>query len=48
MWIIVNRTKSIPPLTAPGAMLVERAIAEFKWTNYIQCHEDIVAMIYNT
>jgi hypothetical protein len=46
-WNIVDGTESIPPLTAPGATLAERAAAELKWTNYIQYHKDIVAIIYN-
>jgi hypothetical protein len=46
-WTIVNGTESIPPLAAPGATPAERATAELQWTNYIQCHEDAAAMIYN-
>jgi hypothetical protein len=46
-WTIVDRTKSIPPLAAPRATLPERAAAELQQTNYIQCHKDAVAVIYN-
>jgi hypothetical protein len=46
-WTIIDGTKSIPPLAAPGATPAERAAAELQWTNYIQCREDAAAMIYN-
>jgi hypothetical protein len=47
VWTIVDGTKSIPPLAAPRATPAERAAVELQWTNYIQCCEDVVAMIYN-
>jgi hypothetical protein len=46
-WNIVDGTESIPPLEGSGATPTERSVAELRRTNYIQCREDVAAVIYN-
>jgi hypothetical protein len=46
-WNIVDGTESIPPLEGPRATPAERSAAKLQRMNYIQCHEDVAAVIYN-
>jgi hypothetical protein len=46
-WNIVDRIQCIPTLAEPRATPVERSAAELQRTHYIQCYEDVAAVIYN-